>query len=308
MMSPLSVIICTYNPEITTINQCLLAIKKATQLAKPLEIILIDNNSNNQFIEDESFKLLVADLGITIINEAKQGLTPARLRGIQEAKGDLLIFIDDDNFISHNFFSETLRIGIENPQIGSFSGQVFLLYEVEPEYWVHKYSGLLVKRELEKSVWSNVYTCYETVPCGAGLVVRKSVANYYFKLHMDGKRPIPLDRNKDSLLSGGDNDLAYCALDIGMGMGLFKELSLQHYIPKNRITIEYLTALAKWIEASGVVLNWYRTGKVDPMNFRHKVKNIYHRLTKNKIDRLFHKATLDGVNIGISIIEKHLAN
>jgi glycosyltransferase involved in cell wall biosynthesis len=28
-----------------------------------------------------------------------QGLTPARTKGIREAKGELLVFVDDDNFI-----------------------------------------------------------------------------------------------------------------------------------------------------------------------------------------------------------------
>lgn len=308
MMSPLSVIICTYNPEITTINQCLLAIKKATQMAKPLEIILIDNNSNNQFIEDEIFKLLVADLGITIINETKQGLTPARLRGIQEARGGLLVFIDDDNFIEEDFFKIGISISNNYPFIGAWSGQVKLVFEQEPPLWTKPYWGMLVYREFDTNKWSNFPHLSETMPCGAGLFVRKQVAEYYYDLHKAGKRNIQLDRSGNSLFSGGDNDMAACACDIGMGVGIFHELIVNHYIPACRLKESYLLKLAEGIAASAVVFKSFRGEFPKPANVKNKLANFLRLQLKKGIAKKVYKAVLKGEKKGTLIIydQKHV--
>lgn len=302
----LTVIVCTYNPTDYVFESCIESIKKACLFYAPFEILVIDNNSNPS-IEDKFKKILSfhKEVNFRLINEKEQGLTPARLRGIEESKGDILLYIDDDNFIKENYFQEVIEIANKYPHIGSFSGQVLLRYETEPEPWVHQYSGLLVSRNLQRDYWSNVYECSQTVPCGAGLVVLKKVADYYLQLNLSGKRPILLDRSKNSLLSGGDNDLAYCAIDIGLGLGLFKNLELIHYIPKSRTSLQYLTELTKWIAASSVVLNWYRNIKPPNFNFKSKVLDLYYRLTKSKISFAFHVATRKGEKIGKKIIEDY---
>lgn len=86
---------------------------------------------------------------------------------------ELLVFIDDDNLIAKKIFNKPVRLCLKNLHIGSFSRQIFLLYEIDLETWVHEYSSLLIKRKLEKSVWINVYTCYETAPCIAELLYKK---------------------------------------------------------------------------------------------------------------------------------------
>ena len=44
-----------------------------------------------------------------IVREDTLGLTPARLRGIRESKGDLLVFVDDDNVLDVDFLEVALR-------------------------------------------------------------------------------------------------------------------------------------------------------------------------------------------------------
>ena len=106
----LSVIICTYNPDLTIFNKCLEAISIASAIKKPYEIIIIDNNSTNSFLKNPFVQSFIHKQSAKLICETKAGLTPARLRGIAEATGDLLIFIDDDNFIAENFFIKGLDV------------------------------------------------------------------------------------------------------------------------------------------------------------------------------------------------------
>ena len=50
-------------------------------------------------------------------------------------------------------------------------------------------------------------------------------------LNQTGKRSFQLDRTGNSLISGGDQDLAACACDLGYGVGVIAALRLTHLIP-----------------------------------------------------------------------------
>ena len=93
------------------------------------------------------------------------------------------------------------------------------------------------------------------MPCGAGLCVRRGVAEHYLRLHDSGERTFQLDRTGNALLSGGDNDLAACACDIGLGVGLIASLKLTHLIPPERLTMDYLARLAEGIHYSSILLD-----------------------------------------------------
>ena len=141
-MDSLSVIICTHNPEEQTFRDCLSRLLSATKLYPPLEVIVIDNNSNRPVAKEEYVKNFVTSVpSARTIVETKQGLTPARLRGIKESTGDLLVFIDDDNFIAPDFLLRGVQLAEESKQVGSFSGQVKLQFESTPHNWTKALLG-----------------------------------------------------------------------------------------------------------------------------------------------------------------------
>jgi glycosyltransferase involved in cell wall biosynthesis len=194
-----------------------------------------------------------------MVREENPGLTPARLRGIREAKGDLLVFVDDDNVLDPDFLEVAHRTMADRPFLGSWSGQCRPEFETPPPQWTRRYWGNLVIREFEQDIWSNLPRLPESMPCGAGLCVRREVALRYVDLHESGERPFQFDRNGKSLLSGGDNDLAACACDIGLGVGLIASLRLTHLISPDRLTEEYLARLCEGIYCSAVVLDHLRS-------------------------------------------------
>jgi len=93
------------------------------------------------------------------------------------------------------------------------------------------------------------------MPCGAGLCVRRKVAISYLHVHESGKRAVQFDRTGNSLMSGGDNDLAVCACALGLGVGLVASLKLTHLIPPDRLTVDYLARLAEGIHYSSALLD-----------------------------------------------------
>ena len=91
----LTVIIPVYNVE-KYINKCLESI--INQTYKNLEIILVDDGStdNSSYLCDEWQK---KDSRITVIHKKNGGLSDARNAGLQIAKGELITFVDSDDYV-----------------------------------------------------------------------------------------------------------------------------------------------------------------------------------------------------------------
>jgi glycosyltransferase involved in cell wall biosynthesis len=251
-MVAISVIICTHNPRPDYFRRCLDALRTQTLSRDRWELVVVDNRSDEPLADR-------ADVSwprpVHFVREERLGLTPARLRGIREAKGDLLVFVDDDNVLDADFLQTALLVAHEKPFLGSWSGQCRPDFEEPPPEWTRRYWGNLVIRQFDKDVWSNLPRLPESMPCGAGLCIRRNVAEHYLHLHESGKRAFQFDRTGNSLLSGGDNDLAACACDLGLGVGLIASLKLTHLIPPERLTEDYLARLAEGIHFSSTLLD-----------------------------------------------------
>ena len=82
-----------------------------------------------------------------------------------------------------------------------------------------------------------------------------------------------------SLLSGGDNDLAACACDLGLGVGLVSALKLKHLIPPGRLTVDYLARLAEGIHFSSILLDHERgLPTAPPSRLRGLYDSVRHQL------------------------------
>jgi hypothetical protein len=250
-----SVIICTHNPRPDYFRRCLGALKDQTLPHDRWELVVVDNQSDEPVAARVDLSWHPAR---RIVREEKLGLTPARLHGIRESRGEMLVFVDDDNVLDPNFLETALVVAEQKHFLGAWSGQCRPEFEEPPPPWTRRYWGNLVVREFDNDVWSNLPRLSDTMPCGAGLCVRREVALHYLSLHESGKRSFQFDRTGDSLLSGGDNDLAGCACDIGLGVGLIASLKLTHLIPPERLTEDYLARLAEGIFFSAVILDHLR--------------------------------------------------
>lgn len=303
-MISISVIICSYNPQISLLIKVLNAIQTANKKHAVYEIILVDNNSLPPISEYLETKENFLDNHIKVIVEPKQGLTYARLCGIKNSSGKLLIFVDDDNIIREDYFLEASKIYTEYSYIGAYSGQVELIFDKAPPEWTKKYWGMLVHRLFTGNYWGNKLFDNAIMPNGAGMCIRREVGEYYLSLHEEGKRVFTLDRSGKSLLSGGDNDFAMCACDLGMGMGLFENLFLKHFIPEYRLNLNYLKRLTYGIEFSSVLLKYMRTSKMDHISWKRRIYNKVRTLFLFSYDRTMVKYSDTGYNDAIKYIKR----
>jgi len=58
------------------------------------------------------------------LREDEIGLTAARLRGIRDSRGELLVFVDDDNLLSPDFLEQAERISARYPYLGVFGAGI----------------------------------------------------------------------------------------------------------------------------------------------------------------------------------------
>ena len=70
------------------------------------EIIVIDDGSTDNSLEIANEKLNSINIPNTVIHQENQGVSGARNRGIDEANGDYLVFVDADDCITENHLSE----------------------------------------------------------------------------------------------------------------------------------------------------------------------------------------------------------
>jgi glycosyltransferase involved in cell wall biosynthesis len=251
----LSVIICTHNPRADYLSRTLEALRYQTLPFADWEFLLIDNGSSEWLASHVD---LSWHPGGRHIREEELGLTLARLRGIAEAKGDLLIFVDDDNVLQRDYLETALRISLTHPHLGAFGGSIEAEFEVEPDPRFESLLPSLAVRRVTEPKWTNFGL--GSLPYGAGLCVRAKVAQAYAANTGDSRIRRCLDRRGSSLMGGGDLDLAMTSYELGLGVGLFGELVVTHLIDKRRLSSRYLHRVCVEGNYSFNIVRYLHTG------------------------------------------------
>lgn len=105
-----SIIVPIYNVE-RYLDQCIISLIHQTY--KNIEIILVDDGT-----KDSSGKMCDKwanqDKRIKVIHKKNGGLSDARNKGIEAAKGEYIAFVDGDDWVSINFISDLLKAAIDN--------------------------------------------------------------------------------------------------------------------------------------------------------------------------------------------------
>jgi glycosyltransferase involved in cell wall biosynthesis len=241
-MTKVSAILCSRNPRLDYLDRVLQALENQTLSKNEWELIIVDSASSIPLKETLDLRLLS---NVRFFREESSGYISARIRGIRESIGEILVFVDDDNVLSPNYLMEADRIGREFQMLGIWGGSVTAIYETLPPPWFFQYEYLISVRSIFRDSWTNMPTIEPPWIIGAGMVVRRQLAlNYAINISADLKR-LELDRNPTCIRGAEDIDLMLSVCDQGYGRGVFTSLYLTHLIPRNRCTLGYLSTIAK---------------------------------------------------------------
>src|SRR6516164_1105638 len=101
-MDGLSVIICCHNSTLrlaTTLGH----LKEQESPGVPWEVLIIDNASTDGTGEFAQSCWQNGPVPLRLIGESRLGVRYARERGFSEARYEFLAFVDDDNWIAHDW-------------------------------------------------------------------------------------------------------------------------------------------------------------------------------------------------------------
>ena len=294
-MTRLSVIICTHSPRRDYLDRVLAALRAQTRPLADWELVVVDNNSAPPLAECCN---LAWHPAARVVVEPRLGLTPARLRGIAETTAPLLVFIDDDNVVGPDYLETALAIAEKHTLLGAWSGQVVPEFEVPPPAALEPWLPLLCLRPLARETWGNHLNSGQ-LPYGAGMCVRRQVAERYARDLQANPARMALDRTGDLLYCSGDLDLGMTAVDIGLGTGLFPALRVTHLIPRRRLDEAYLLKLTRDGSASYVVFNHVWGLSPTPAQSRvDRVVATYKRWRGTALQRKFAAALEEGEAMG----------
>jgi len=265
-----SVIICCYNSA----SRLYETLQHLSQQEVPenflWEIILVNNASTDNTVElaTEAWKSFNRNDNIfRIVEEQQPGQMFARKKGVKEAAYEHVIFCDDDNRLDKHYVFYAHATLLKDNNIGAAGGQNLPVTNAEkyPDWWEpyrDKYALGIPARESGD-------VSHRGFVLGAGLVTRRAL----FLQAFDDKYPSLLNGRNGESLSTGD-DFEYCKRILLWGYRLFYEekLILEHFIPKERLTVSYRDRLMQGIEEASIILNEYDKAILIQRKHGHKNK------------------------------------
>jgi len=317
-----SVITCTFNPRRDHLERTLEALRQQTLPGKQWEFLLVDNGSKPAISPS-----LDGLPSARILPVEQPGKIHALLAAIEEAQGELLIIVDDDNVLAPDFLELAVDVAVEKPFLGAWGGQIIPEFEVPPPEWSKPYLNLLTLKTLDREEWSNLPT--GPAPAGAGMCLRSSVARRFVENLAAHPERRMLGRAGASVITGEDWEMALAACDLGLGMGHLPQLRLTHLISARRLELSYLLHLVEtlcfsrqvFVQIRGLtslihypptrfeqLVRWLKSWRVEPMRrkFLHAEWSglaAAHRFTQDKDFTRYstgesHKANQIGVRNG----------
>ncbi len=236
-----SVIVCTHNPRPDYLARVLDALQRQTLDPHAWELLIVDNQSREPVAQ--SCDVSWHPNG-RLVREDTLGLTPARLRGLGEASGDWLVFVDDDNVLACDYLERAVAIGVRFPFVGVIgAGALVPEFEREPDPEIRRHAGLLAVRSVPRPQWSDNPGDQGAIPWGAGLCVNRAIVPAYRALIDRLAVTGIVDRRGDALFAGGDDLFSWAAASVGSSFGIFPELTVTHLIAATRLSRAYLLRL-----------------------------------------------------------------
>ncbi len=187
----LSVIICTYNRD-KHIHRALESLVRQDYNRTAFEIIVVNHNSTDRTEEIITrFKHEHPEFQIRIGKETRQGLSYARNKGLEMAKGQYVAYIDDDAIAREDFVKQIKKYTEQFPNDVAFGGKVLPRYEKGKEpAWMSPYIERIISIV---DLGDEVRVLKKTYPVGCNMFFKKTALekiggfNTEIKLRSDDK-------------------------------------------------------------------------------------------------------------------------
>jgi glycosyltransferase involved in cell wall biosynthesis len=219
------------------------------------EVVVVDNASTDGTADAAVAAWPVEPPApLRVVRELRLGLRHAHLRGFAEARGDLVAWVEDDNWIAPDWLgvlADTMR---EHPEVGACGGRNDPVCQGEAPAWFDEFQFAYAAgpqgpvagdvTESRGHLW------------GAGLTVRRTA---WEGLVGQGFEPRLADRRGSSSFgSGGDSEICFALRLAGWRLWFEPRLRLRHHLLAHRLRWGYLRRMFRGVGASSVGFDPYR--------------------------------------------------
>lgn len=228
----LTAIICTYN-RAKYIGPLLESIAANDLDKAEYEILLVDNNCTDNTREIcETFAEAHPEVSFRYTTEPEQGLSAARNRGIKEAKGDIIVYIDDDALVDPHYLRDYAEWFSAHPDTMACGGPIIPLYETQEPEWMSPYTRALLTAWMDYGDTPREYP-KGRFPGGGNAAYRKSVFEKvgYFNTE--------LGRKGNSLMGAEEKDIFDKMHALGMQILYLPTPVLHHIIPQKKLEKDF---------------------------------------------------------------------
>ncbi len=194
-----SIILCTRGLRPTLIP-CLDRLVAQGQTYGDDEIIVVLNGP-----EDPTFTRALSHFPVRLLNEPKPGVSAARNYALPRARGDILVFVDDDILVDSSWLEELIK-GFADPRVACVTGRVIpagplsITAERADRYYASERALSSWTLDTSDPDWYQ-YIVGEPVGFGCNMAFRRNFLEAYSMF--------PLDLGAGSLIGGGDEFYMY---------------------------------------------------------------------------------------------------
>jgi glycosyltransferase involved in cell wall biosynthesis len=203
------------------------------------EILVVDNNSTDgtaQLIQNYQTNWNHPYL-LKYLSEIKQGAAFARAKAIQEAKSEIICFLDDDNLPAPNWIIEAYKFAVNNPQAGAIASRISGKFEVNPPENIKPIIFYLAITERGEKPHL-FQPRKQGFPPTSGLVVRRQAWQDNVP-----KQPFLIGRVDSSMLGSEDAEALCYIQKAGWEIWYNPAMQIEHIIPASRLERNYLISL-----------------------------------------------------------------
>ena len=264
----LSVIICTYNRD-KYIYNVLESIAQCNFPSELYEIVLVNNNStDNTELECKRFVTDYPNIHFRYVEELQQGLSNARNRGIKEAKGEIIVYVDDDAKVNKAYLQTIYDFFNTHPAVYAAGGAIIPIYETKEPVWMSHFTKQLITGYAymgEKIIeFKN-----GKYPGGGNAAYRKEVFEKVGLFNPD------LGRKGTNLIGAEEKDIFDKMNAWGMKIYYLPTMILYHIIPDAKLSLEHFNRLT------------FSIGQSERLRTRNISKGKYYKRILSEIIKWF---------------------
>ncbi|MEA3478567.1 MAG: glycosyltransferase, partial [Bacteroidota bacterium] len=201
------------------------------------EVLVIDNGSTDD-TKDVSLSFQGKIKNLRYLFCESPGLMAARHMGCDEAKGEILCYIDDDSLLTKDWL-KGISESFADKDVAMVGGPCIPEYEIEPPYWVEYFWS--------ETEYGKINTVLSLVDLGNQKLFINPVfvfgCNYSIRkkifLEFGGTNPDYFPEKYRQFQGDGESGLAAKISCSGYKTVYDPLVKIRHLIPQSRLTVEY---------------------------------------------------------------------